>query len=381
VATEPLVEQQYRKARDLFSVAENVLVQQDIIKRLSQKWDKGEDVVRQYLSGKSDTASVRFKTIDHLISEYESYARTIETRKLRSGWGRLDAATRGFGRPGDVIQLVAFTGVGKTAWAEQLMLKVGENYPDVPIMFASLEQTGVMAFERFVMMEGQMEGTEVEKWFRPGPLDVSRNMRLATGINSLRIKLDKFAIMDEGGMTLQRIEHAVRQAAFMLFGRPVGLLVIDYLGYLKWDGKWKDLYQLVSMLAREQKEVAKRLDCVLVSLHQLTKEGKSGKVRGHMARDSGSVQESADIMLGAWRPELDDAMTEAEKIGVHGLWKLGILKNRYGPSGLEIDYKFIGKHLRLEELKEGEKPTLGEISKGLPTCTQEEEGHAESLTT
>lgn len=364
--TEPIQDIQYRKAREIYAMAENVMVQEDMVKALSMSWDKGEEVVRNFLAGRNDTTSVMFKTIPHLTAEYEAYIRTADTKRIKSGWKKLDKLTRGFGRPGDVIQLISNTGVGKTMWAENLILNVGELQPDVPIAFASLEQTGVMAFERFMMMEGRMEGTEVERWF--DPKDQAHNTRLLDGITGLNKKLENFVLMDQGGMTLQKLEQAVRQAGFLIFGRPVGLLVIDYLGYLKWDGRTKDQYELVSLIAREQKEMAKRLDLTLVSLHQITKAGKSGgePVRGYMGRDSGSVQESADIMLGAWRPELAEGITDAEKKHLEGIWRMETLKNRYGPAGVVMDYTFTAKYLRLDEL---EKP-IGDP--GLPTTTGSE---------
>ena len=127
----------------------------------------------------------------------------------------------------------------------------------------------------------------------------------------------------------------------------MGIIFIDYLGYLKWQGNWKSIYEMVSMIAREQKEVAKRLNCVIVSLHQVTKTKPGEPIEAYHARDSGAVHESADIMIGAWRPELQEGLSDADKRTKTGLWRTKFLKNRYGPQDAIVDFKFDATTLRL----------------------------------
>ena len=93
---------------------------------------------------------------------------------------------------------------------------------------------------------------------------------------------------------------------------------------------------------------------MIVSLHQVSKAGKSGgdPIEAHMARDSGVVVESADIMISAWRPELKENITDAEKKDLEGIYITKIVKNRYGLSGVQIEFMFVKRYLKLYEKRD-----------------------------
>ena len=345
INSEPVVELQYRKCKQIVAIAENSLSQKDMISYLAKKWDKEEATVNHYMTGKGDTQApeVSFDNIDTLIAKYEEYSRTIDTQRINTGWEPYDRLTRGM-KPADVWQLIAAAGTGKTTFAEQLMISIGTVHPDAPMIFYSLEQKSIMAFERFVQMEGRMEGSEVERWMTAN--NDAQNSRIFSAAQSLRSKLKNLLICDQGGLTLKAIEEHTRSAAFSYFGRPVAVIFIDYLGYLHGDGN--SIYEQVSYLAREQKEVAKRLNCRIVSLHQTTKAGKPGiAIDDSHARDSSAIRDSADVLIGAWRPELEEGLVDAKKKELSGIWRSKILKNRYGPGHVVVDFEFVPQHLRL----------------------------------
>jgi len=209
---------------------------------------------------------------------------------------------------------------------------------------------GVMAFERFVMMEGSLESNQVEQWSNNPDADVRR--RLVELLNNMSRGYKNFALVDEAGMDLTKLENYVAKAIISKFNRAVKIIVIDYLGYLQGEGK--DLYHKVSEIAKQIKELAKRLKCVVISLHQVSKIGKTGgsPVSGYMARDSGTINESADILIGAWRPELEEGISMEKKKEREGVFMTKIAKNRYGESGREIEFYFIKRHLKLVEKRD-----------------------------
>ena len=343
---EPVLDIQYRKAKQVVSIAENMMSQKDMIAQLAKRWSKDEATVSHYMLGKGEEVEggLQFDNITSLITKYENYTRTIEQNIIKFGWEPYDKVTRGM-RRGDVVQLVAPSGVGKTMWAEQLMLSVGIKQPWVPMIFYSMEQQGVMAFERFMQMEGELEGREVERWMVKG--DDKHNTKIFETAQRLTVKLKNLLVCDQGGLTIKQIEAHTRQAGFAYFGQPVAMIFIDYLGYLRGDGK--SVYEIVSNIAREQKEMAKRLNCVVVSLHQTTKAGTAGMpVDESHIRDSSAIRDSADFLLSAWRPELQEGLLEGQRAGVAGIWRSKILKNRYGPANKIVDFKFVPEFMRIE---------------------------------
>ena len=106
----------------------------------------------------------------------------------------------------------------------------------------------------------------------------------------------------------------------------MGLVLVDYLGLV--NEKGKDLYEQVSRVARGLKEMAKALDVPIVFLSQVTKQFQpTTELELGAARDSGSIDEAADFVVGIWRdkdrPETDDDI----------LMQCGLLKNRKGGLG------------------------------------------------
>jgi len=350
LADEPIIENQYVKVKRICNGIKNLMIVDDISKFLAVQWKKTEEMVRSFLIDGNVIEGidpVKFKTIDVLINEYDEYIKNIDTNRINFGWPKTDKLTRGM-RIGDVVQFIASTNVGKTLWAESLILNLTRSYPNMPVIFFSLEQIGIMAFERFLMMESGYDSKHVERWDKNEDTGISE--RLFHSMRTLSNNMKNFLLVDENNLTIEQLEEYVKYAGLTIFNNPVKVVVIDYLGYLKVkDGK--DFYQKTAMVAKAQKEMSKRLKCITVSLHQITKEGKTGgdPVDGYMARDAGQVQECADIMFGAWRPCLKADISEEEKRDLERVYKVKIIKNRYGVSNIVMDYEFDPVCLRIGE--------------------------------
>jgi replicative DNA helicase len=213
-------------------------------------------------------------------------------------------------------------------------------------MFFSMEQSSIYVFERFMQMAGSMEGREVERWMQPN--DDAHNSKIFATAQHLTSKLKNLLVCDQSGMSISAIEAHARQAGFAYFGRPVGVIYIDYLGYVQGDGK--TTYEIVSNIARQQKALAKNLNCVVVSLHQVTKSiGQGDEVYESDARDSSAIRDSADILVTAWRPEMKRGILDQEKLEKRGLWCSNIRKNRYGPSNELVNLMFVPQFYQLHE--------------------------------
>jgi len=352
IRIEPQQEAQYQKVKNLCDGIDNAMILADIGDYLAGVWKKPPEIIKSYLLARSESSSVdisKFKTIDTLINDYDLYVEKLKENRINFGWVKTDLVTRGM-RMGDVVTLVAASNVGKTMMAQNLILNLAKQYPDMPQIFFSLEQIGVMAFERFVMMEGQMESHQVEGWHKNQ--DVLLQDKLMETLKSLGKSFKNFVLVDEGDMTTKKIENYAIQAGMKMFNKPVKVIVVDYLGYIKGEGQ--DMYHRISEIAREMKQLAKRLNCVVVLLCQVSKAGKSGgdPIEGYHARDSGVVMESADILFSAWRPELKEDLKESERKDLEGIYMVRVAKNRYGPSGVKIEFMFVKRYLKLLEKRD-----------------------------
>jgi replicative DNA helicase len=126
-------------------------------------------------------------------------------------------------------------------------------------------------------------------------------------------------------LTLPQIERYIALARESFGSVPV--VAIDYLGYLR-DATSGSQYDKVSRIAREVKALAKRTGSRIVLACQTSPAGEAGAVpvQLHHLRDSGAIEESADIIIGLWGDVDDPARRHC-----------AILKNRHGRQDVRFD--------------------------------------------
>jgi DNA primase len=343
---EKVKEKQYGKAKKLILEAENTIVVDDMINYLSKAWDKEKAVVSHFLKGKdeSEVDISKLKKIEGMMDDYVAQLREGGSNKIFTGYSGIDKETRGL-CGGEVMSIIAGSGVGKTALAINIMRNVGERQ-NVPMMFYSLEQPAPQVFERFVTIESgrELTGREVEENLKGGGEHIPSVNEV---LGRMAKHLQNLVVVDENSLTVNQIEHYTKQAGMLIFGEPVSLLVIDYLGYI--EGEGRDIYQVVSKVAKSLKGLAKKLNVKIIVLHQITKQGGTGgdPVEGFMARDSGVILESSDYMLGAWRPCLKEGLAPNEIERLRNDFMIKILKNRKGRSHVQFTYCFVPETLRI----------------------------------
>ena len=347
LSEEKVKEKQYPKAKKLIAEAENMIVIDDMINYLSGEWGKDKAVVAQFLKGdkKTEVDISKLKDLDTLMADYIAQARESERNKIMIGYAGIDEQTRGI-CGGEVMSIVAGSGVGKTALAINIIRNVCEKQK-VPMAFYSLEQPGPQVFERIVTIESgrELTGRAVEAGLKAN--EGERQPSLVQALARMDEHMDNLRICDENNLTLEQIERYTEQASMLLFSEPVRLIVIDYLGYISGEGK--DAYQIVSKIARGIKGLAKKLNVAVIVLHQLTKQAGSGgePVEGTMIRDSGVVLESSDYVLGAWRPCLKEGLAPSEIDRLKNDFLIKIIKTRKGKIHLEFTYCFVPETLRI----------------------------------
>ena len=229
--------------------------------------------------------------------------------------------------PGQVVTVLAKTGVGKTAFLSQVVFNQSswEPYdrstqgPGVPTLVLSLEQTRsefATRLERIGRLHNPTAPREeMTKWYA--------NVRVN----------DENAVPPAD--VPQLVDEYIEQT-----GVPPRMLIVDYLGYWSRSFKGTSKYEQVTEAIMELKSIAKRYGVTIIAPHQVSRTGDRGKrLELDFARDSGAVEETSDFVFGLYRPHEN----REDRDGDGGLepWRkraevrLEVLKSRHGAVGKE----------------------------------------------
>jgi len=291
----------------------------------------------------ADTETSPFRRMSDIADEY--LLRLAQPHhRIQLGYAALDDVLRGL-TPGEVLTLLARPGVGKTAFALNLMSRMSAE-GQLPTLFFSLEQQAVEVFERLASMFLGWPGREIEDRTRDeDPLVLSQ----------LREVVQRWhhCVIVEKPCTLEQLDALIEAArAAPLWSEPLRLVVIDYLGMVGLGRPGPSLYEQTSRIARALKNLAKRHRVALVVACQVDREGGTGgePISLKMARDSGVIEEAADYLLGLWRPALNDKLPREERLAKKNQLVVRVLKNRSGPAPKTVTLHFDATSLRIEAL-------------------------------
>ncbi|MGE0377575.1 MAG: replicative DNA helicase [Planctomycetaceae bacterium] len=238
---------------------------------------------------------------------------------LHTGFDGLDSLTSGF-QSSELLILAARPSMGKTALVCNFALSVSRQERKGVLVF-SLEQSKLELAERFLCIQARLDGHKL----RQGDLDEVEQHSLHEASNEMR-DFPLF-IDDTAGRTISQIA-AVSRRLKRRFG--LGLVIIDYLQLIESDDRNLPREQQISTITRRLKFLAKDLSIPVIALAQLNRgvEQREDK-RPRLAdlRESGAIEQDADIVMFLHRPEAydpEDRPGEADLI---------IAKNRNGPIG------------------------------------------------
>lgn len=223
--------------------------------------------------------------------------------------------------PGELVLILADTGVGKTA----LLQSIARSAAPLPTLIFELELPLELMFERFVQMEVGCRASDVQQEYRDSTLP--RNYE----------GLRHITVCPESGLSPDQIESLIIRSELKIGRRPV-LVCVDYIGLIRL-GQARSRYEAVSESAEQLKVIAKRTGTIIVMASQIARPDKKKTtidIKLHDAKDSGSLENSAGLVLGAWRPTADTLM-------------IRILKNTKGQSGETVPCNFDGAKMRITE--------------------------------
>jgi len=235
----------------------------------------------------------------------------------KSGFTLLDTVTSGLNKS-DLIILAARPGMGKTSFALNIASNVARHSGKEVAIF-SLEMSKEQLATRMLSSEALVDSNKL----RNGHLSDNDWVRLASGADilcNLPITLD-----DTAGTNVPQIKSKLRRV------KNLGLVVIDYLQLLGSTMKTENMVLRVQEITRNLKILAKELDVPVILLSQLSRavEGRPDK-RPLLSdlRDSGSIEQDADIVLFLYREGYYNKETANPNI-----CECIVAKNRHGETG------------------------------------------------
>lgn len=306
----------------------------------SDTLDQAEGLLSSLAQRKHDAAI----SFEDLAVRYESRLTTRRDRQetltgISTGFASFDALTGGL-QPSDLLILAARPAVGKTSLALNIAEHAAREGQRVAIF--SLEMGSDQLMER---MLSSATGIDMQV-LRSGQISDDLLPRLYDALGVLSAL--PITVIDSGSLTAMDIRSQCRQLAN---DGGLDLVVIDYLQLMQGNVSRRadaNRVQEVSEISRSLKLLARELNIPVLALSQLSRavENRTSKVPMLSdLRESGSLEQDADIVLFIYREELYDPETDKK-----GMAELHIAKHRNGPTGV-VPLRFFRSTTRFANLE------------------------------
>jgi replicative DNA helicase len=268
---------------------------------------------------------------------------------VETGFTKLDAITSGW-QPSDLIIIAARPGMGKTAFVLSMARNIAIDFGH-PVALFSLEMSSVQLITRLISSE---TGLSSEK-LRTGKLEKHEWEQLSVKVKNLE-KAPLF-IDDSPSLSIFDLRAKARRLASQ---HGIKIIIVDYLQLMTAGGNGKNCgnrEQEISTISRNLKALAKELGIPVIALSQLSRavetRGSSKRPLLSDLRESGAIEQDADIVSFIYRPEYYkiDEWDDEEQSPSAGQAEFIIAKHRNG-SLENVRLKFIGNLGKFDNLED-----------------------------
>lgn len=285
-----------------------------------------------------------------LISQAIAQIETARNQKsgvtgVPSGFTALDRMTSGW-QPSDLVILAARPAMGKTAFVLTLARNAAVEF-NKPIAVFSLEMSSLQLVQRLISSESELSSEKLRK----GTLEEHEFQQLHAKIG--RLAEAPLFIDDTPALSVFELRAKARRLKAQ---HDVGLLIIDYLQLMTVGGDSKNggnREQEISTISRSLKSIAKELNIPVIALSQLSRqvEARGGDKRPQLSdlRESGAIEQDADMVLFIHRPEYYGFTVDAEGNSTMGLAEIIIAKHRNGAVG-SVNLRFVDRLAKFMDL-------------------------------
>jgi replicative DNA helicase len=275
--------------------------------------------------------------------ELESLSKKVEGMTgVPSGFTELDRITNGWQRS-DLIIVAARPGMGKTAFTLALARNAALDF-NKPVAFFSLEMSALQLTHRLMSMVAEIPGTKL----RNAQLEDYEWQQLNTAVE--RFSEVPIYIDDTPAINIFELRAKCRR---LKMHHDIQLIVVDYLQLMAAGPDQKrggTREQEISTISRALKTMAKELDVPVIALSQLSRavETRGGNKRPQLSdlRDSGAIEQDADIVLFIYRPDYYEM--EADPTISKDQAEIMISKHRNGALGT-VNLKFISQFAKFTD--------------------------------
>lgn len=290
--------------------------------------------------------------IDSVINEaydmlQKAAQRTDGMSGIPSGFHRLDKMTSGW-QPSDLVILAARPAMGKTAFSLSMAKNMAVDQR-VPVAFFSLEMSKVQLVNRLISNVCEVTGEKL----RSGKLAPYEWEQLDSNIK--RLYGAPLFIDDTPSLSVFELRTKARR---LKREHDIQVIMIDYLQLMNATGmSFNSRQEEVSTISRSLKGLAKELNIPILALSQLnrgveSREGDDKRPQLSDLRESGAIEQDADIVTFIHRPEYYHIYQDAQGHDLRGRAEIIIAKHRNGSVG-DVLLNFKGQYVRFENIEEG----------------------------
>jgi replicative DNA helicase len=298
--------------RELIRISGEIM--QDAYEDSADAFDLLDAAEEKLLSVGSHTTQGDVKGIDQVVPKAmqrieEARANDSAITGVPSGFPSLDQATRGW-QPGLII-LAARPSVGKSALALALADAATKNpYKEVPVAIWSLEMDAVQNVLRMLSSNSEIYLHRIQT----GRLEDAQVKKLYDAAGQLAKR--KIFFDDNPGLTILALRAKARR---LKKRHNIGLIIIDYLQLMTGSGEKGNREQEIARISRGLKLLSKELNIPIIALSQMSRdiEKRTGSKRVPQLsdiRESGAIEQDADVVVFLWGPEEDEVREDASKI-------------------------------------------------------------------
>lgn len=251
---------------------------------------------------------------------------------LTTGFRDLDEKTSGL-QKSDLIMVAARPAMGKTAFAlniaQQAATRAGAR-----VLIFSLEMSKDQLSQRLLSMESRVEMGKL----KTGKLERQDWDNIHLGLDNL--SKAEIYIDDTAGITVMEMKNKCRR---LKAEKGLDLVVIDYLQLMTYEGKNENRQQEISSISRFLKLLAREMNCPVIVLSQLSRAPEQRTDHHPILsdlRESGSIEQDADIVIFLYRDEYYNPETEKPNT-----CEINIAKQRSGPTG-SVELTWLGAYTR-----------------------------------
>ncbi len=275
-----------------------------------------------------------------LMNIHETAARKEAVTGVPSGFKYLDAMTAGF-QPAELVILAARPSMGKTAMGLNISHHVGLK-TDKGVGFFSMEMSEAQIVTRLLCAEAQIDLQKVRTGYL-SERDFEKLKLAGEALSAARIFIDESA-----ALTIMEMKAKCRR---LKMEQKLDIVFVDYIQLMRTGGRFENRNQEMSFISRSLKELAKELRIPVVGISQLSRAPEKGRKEPKPMlsdlRESGAIEQDADVVIFIYRPEFyhpDDETTR-------GVAEVSVAKQRNGPIG-SLQLAFIREYARFANMEQ-----------------------------